>query len=436
MNNTLFVALAAGACLAAPIVHAQNAPAKVGSHLIAKPATPSNDGRDQASHLTKDEERFFRNAVQLTFSDRFLRAGESYFNADGSWIIFQGVERPKTVEGQPAPEPDKFYSMYVAQIDRDEQGKIRGLDNITRISPPGSANTCGWFAQDGRHVIYGSTIVPPSNEDPSGFQVKSRQYVWQFPKEMEIVEQEIFDPANPDRVFAEAPLKAIFERPAYDAECSLTRDGRFVLHTQVREGSEPADGDLFIYDRASNTQMPIVTANGYDGGPFFSPDEKWICYRSDRKGDNMLQLYVAELTREKLADGTEGPTGLKKEYPLTANPFVNWAPFWHPSQKFLVYASSQAGGTGAEAHSNYEVYAIPLNLDLIRMGQDPTKIEPMRLTFTPGADLLPAFSNDGSLMIWTSQRAGLAPGETGKPSSQLWIAEWIGDSEISSAAGK
>lgn len=443
MKTTPLVALAAGASFA---FFSAAAMAQSGSNLTARPAAAPasapaadspqhNDGAPNAAEMSREEERFFRNAVQLTFPDRFLRAGESYFNADATWIIFQGIERPQAVEGQPAPQPDSFYSMYVAKLDRDAQGTIRGLTHITRISPPGSANTCGWFSHDGRHVIYGSTIGAPSNESPSGFQVKSRQYVWQFPKEMQIVQQEVFDPANPDQVRADAPLQPVFDRNGYDAECSLTRDGRFVLHTQVRDGSEPADGDLYIYDRQTNTQIPVVTADGYDGGPFYSPDQKWICYRSDRKGDNLLQLYVAELITEKLADGGEGPIGIKKEYPLTSNPYVNWAPFWHPSQKFLVYSSSQAGGTGPQAHSNYETYAIPLNLDLIRMGKDATSIEPIRITFAPGADLLPAFSDDGKLMIWTSQRGGGTEGG-GRPSSQLWIAEWIGDSVIESAGAK
>lgn len=437
MSKTLRLVLAAGVSFA----FVSNATlAQSGANLTARPAAPATpadpaaDRAAQAERMAQEEARFFRNAVQLTFPDRFLRAGESYFSPDANWIVFQGIERPHAVEGQPAPEPERFYAMYVARLVRDDASKITGLDTITRISPPGSANTCGWFSHDGLKVIYGSTIGAPTNESPSGFQVKSRQYVWQFPKEMEIVEQAIFDAAKPGHVNADAPLTPIFVRDAYDAECSLTRDGRFVLHTQIRETSEPADGDLYIYDRTTNTQIPIVTADGYDGGPFFSPDEKWICYRSDRKSDSLLQLYVAELVTAKLADGSDGPVGLKHEYPVTSNQFVNWAPFWHPSQTFLVYSSSQAGGTDpATAHSNYETYAIPLNLNLVRMGQDATAIEPVRITHAPGADLLPAFSHDGALMIWTSQRGGGTEGG-GRPSSQLWIAEWIGDSAINSAA--
>lgn len=409
--------------------------AQDGTNPTTPPHAPLHVSDATPIDIAKEEGRFFRNPVQLTFPDRFLRAGESYFNPDATWIIFQGIERPQPTLDQPAPAPESFYAMYVAKLERDPTGTITSLSHVTRISPPGSANTCGWFSHDGRHVIYGSTIIPPTNESPSGFQVRARQYVWNFPKEMEIVEQEIFDPAIPDHVRADAPLKPIFERDAYDAECSLTRDGRYLLHTQVRQGSEPADGDLYIFDRVTNTHLPIVTADGYDGGPFFSPDQKWICYRSDRIGNKLLQLYIAELSTERLADGGKGPIGLKKEHPLTANEFVNWAPFWHPSQKFLVYSTNQAGGTGDNAHVAYDTYAIPLNLDLIRMGQDATQIQPIRITYAEGADLLPAFSDDGKLMIWTSQRGGAGQGG-GRPSSQLWIAEWIGDSHISPSAAK
>jgi Tol biopolymer transport system component len=45
--------------------------------------------------------------------------------------------------------------------------------------------------------------------------------------------------------------------------------------------------------------------------------------------------------------------------------------------------------------------------------------EPLRLTDHPGADVLPAFSPDGSLLLWTASRDD-GGGRT--PSSQLWAA--------------
>jgi hypothetical protein len=44
---------------------------------------------------------------------------------------------------------------------------------------------------------------------------------------------------------------------------------------------------------------------------------------------------------------------------------------------------------------------------------------PLRLTDHPGADVLPAFSPDGTLLMWTASR-DTAGGRT--PASQLWVA--------------
>jgi Tol biopolymer transport system component len=46
-----------------------------------------------------------------------------------------------------------------------------------------------------------------------------------------------------------------------------------------------------------------------------------------------------------------------------------------------------------------------------------------RITHATGFDGLPAFSSDGSWLIFTSQRAGPRPGEQ-RPTSQVWAARW------------
>ena len=63
----------------------------------------------------------------------------------------------------------------------------------------------------------------------------------------------------------------------------------------------------------------LTNAPGYDGGPFISPDGKWVVFRSDRKKAEFLQIY---------AIGIDG----KNEMALTDNIGVNWAPYWHPEQ--------------------------------------------------------------------------------------------------------
>lgn len=355
--------------------------------------------------------------VQITHRDRFLKAGEAYFDhaTPPQWIIFQATPVPV-----PGEKEDPFYAMYVAKLKRDESGRITGTDEPVRISPPGSANTCGWFdPKNLSRVIYGSTVGAPGSDQKSGFQVGTRKYVWMFPDEMEIVQQFVFavgggaGSTNYRRGPAREGTKpdVLFSLPNYDAEASFTRDGKFVLYAHVRD--EPTrgrpDADIFIYDMDAKTHTPLVVADGYDGGPFFSPDDKWICYRSDRRGDDLLQLFIAEL------DWKDGkPVGIRREIQVTDDSAVNWAPYWHPSGKFLVYGSS---AVDPMRHSNYEVFAVEIDPE-----KPSASLRQRRITFGSGADVLPVFSDDGKLMMWTAQRGPMMDGEP-KPSSQVWIAE-------------
>lgn len=56
-----------------------------------------------------------------------------------------------------------------------------------------------------------------------------RKYQWMFPSEMEIVLAHLTADDAPV-----ATPTAMFALPNYDAECSFSSDGRFVLYTHVR----------------------------------------------------------------------------------------------------------------------------------------------------------------------------------------------------------
>ena len=352
--------------------------------------------------------------VQLTSRDMFVKAGEAYFDPTTTWVIFQAV--PVADEGTPA---GNHYSMYVARLRRNADGAIVGLDEPILLSEPGSANTCGWFHPTVPGlVLFGSTVVEPSLDEKPGYD--SGRYRWAFPIEMEIVQRyvpEIARDAGVDEVPEEyaacvsAPAP-IFEIPGYTAEGSWSSDGRYLLYAHASvENSEARrpDADIWIYDTKTGEHHEIVGELGYDGGPFFSPDGTAICYRSDRRRDNLLQLFVTELTFDD-----NGAPSAKREIPLTANAEVNWAPFWHPSGKLLIFASSAMG------HTNYEVFSIEFG------DAAPSELATRRVTRATGADVLPVFSPDGSLMMWTAQRGPLAEGEE-RPSSQLWIAKVNGE---------
>jgi len=361
------------------------------------------------------ESSLLTNHVQLTSRDDFTRAGEAYFSPDSNWIVFQAVPVPDA-----GGEPDPFYSMYVAKLIRDGDGKITGAEDPIRISPEGSANTCGWFhpTLDGV-LLYGSTLAPPERDEESGFQVGSRKYVWQFPKEMDVVATVVSEIASPAANVPTTPLP-IFQppRPQYDAECSWSSSGRFVLYAHVREEltQDRQDADIWVYDDATRKHRVLIDADGYDGGPFFSPDDQWICYRSDRALNDLLQLYIAKLAY----DDKGAITGVEREIQITNNRHVDWAPFWHPSGEFLVYGTSEVG------HHNYELFAIHVG-PAMRGETDPAKLPRRRVTHASGADILPVFNADGSLLMWCAQRGPTVEGDE-KPSSQVWIAEVGADS--------
>ena len=353
-------------------------------------------------------ESFLQGIVRMTDPALFSRAGECYFSPDTRWIIFQAVPRADETGGQPR------YSMYVAPVLRDDAGAITGAGQPIRISAPGSANTCGWFhpALPGV-VLFGSTIAPPEARVASGYSRDKSTYTWDFPREMEVVTRTVrqivdsagLNPALHAELLARPDVDAavpMFVRDGYDAEGSWSPDGRFVLWTAVHP--DTGDGDIWVREVATDRVIPLVVAPGYDGGPFFSPDGKRICYRSDRRGDDLLQVFVSDL----VFDDRGVPIAIASETQLTADEHVNWGPFWHPSGAYLVFATSKV------SHRNYEVFAVAS-----RAPADGSTPESVRVTHADGFDGLPVFSPDGAWMMWTGQRELDAAGNR---SSQIYCA--------------
>ncbi|MGA0287469.1 MAG: hypothetical protein ACO3P9_08780 [Phycisphaerales bacterium] len=373
----------------------------------ADPPTSESSQRDLASTPAwVDAERdVLRNHRQLTFPDRFVKAGEAYFSPDMRQVVFQAIERP---EGDAAP--DEFYAMFVADFDLDEGGRISGLSNVRRLSPPGSANTCGWFhPADPHRVLFGSTITSPTESAPPGYQRGTGRYRWMFPPGMRIVEADL---RTADGTAGSLKLLA-GDGDAYVAEGSWSADGRELLYCSLKSGQ----GDLVVKNLDSGEEIAIVAVPGYDGGPFFSPDGDRICYRSDRHGNNLLQIFVAELDR----DDAGRIRGVRREHQVTDNDDVNWAPYWHPGGRHLAFASS------AEGHRNYEVFLVDA-ADLADSTPPQARYGTAmrRITDAAGADVLPVFSPDGRFLLWTAQRGDDA-------SSQLWIADFVMDLEAPSA---
>jgi TolB protein len=329
----------------------------------AEPEAPQGGGAKGESDRLSD-------IVQLTRN--FDKAGEAYFSPDMKWIVFEAV-----------PHGQQHYQMYVAQLTY-RGAEIIGAEEPIRISPVPSRNTCGFFSPDGHSMIFSSTAGKEDpNEPAEGYQRGGHNYRWAFPHGMEIYRverwQQKLDTVKPGG-FINLATYPITDNNAYDAEGGYSPDGKWICFTSLRSG----DGDIYVM-HPDGTHVARITNNpGYDGGPFFAPDGKRLVYRSDRKKNDLLQIFVGDLA----FDSQGNITGLKSERQITNDNNVNWGPYWHPDGQHLIYSTSKHG------HTNYELYV---------MRDDGS--HPIRITYTDGADILPVFSNDGKYLMWTSKRA-------------------------------
>ncbi len=332
---------------------------------LALAADPAPWEQQESAHL--------KNIKQLTHD--FLRAGEGYFSPDKKQIIFQAEEKGT---GNP------FYQIFVMDL---ATGKTR------RVSPGVGKTTCSFFSPDGKKIIFASTHRDPDAKKHYAAEYKLREeeqktrkrrrYVWDFDPYMDIYEV----PADLSR-----EPRPLTTAKGYDAEGSYSPDGKHIVFCSNREGEK--DLQLYIMDADGKNVRRLTNAPGcYNGGPFFSPDGKKVIFRSDRKKADHLQLYVINV------DGT-GEKALTDDLN-----WVQWGPYWYRDSKHIVYA-------GAD-HSNPMMRP---NYDLYWMNIETGK--KARLTYFPGADVLPVFSPDYKQLMWTSTR-------NDAHTSQLYLADFI-----------
>ena len=148
---------------------------------------------------------------------------------------------------------------------------------------------------------------------------------------------------------------------------------------------------------------------GYDGGPFWSYDGKKIVYRAYHPQTEAEKRDYLSLLRENLIRPTTLDLWMmdddgKNKTQVTRNGKANFAPFFFPDGKRIIFASNMDDPKGR----NFELYIIRI---------DGTGLE--RVTYNETFDGFPMFSPDGKKLVFASNRHDEKPGET-----NIFIADW------------
>lgn len=343
----------------------------LGSAITATlPATPTE----------RAETDLLGGARQLVFQG--ARSGEGYFSADGRRMIFQSERE--------ADNP--FYQIYVLDLESGE---------TERVSPGYGKTTCGWLHPDGARALFASTHEEPTARDEMQAELdfrasgEQRRYSWDYDEAYEIYDTELGSGAYRNLTGARG----------YDAEGAYAPDGSKIVFASNRlayEGTLSDEDratlerdpsyfmDLYIMDADGSNPTRLTDEPGYDGGPFFSPDGERIVWRHFNEEGTLADVW------------TMRPDGSDKRR-ITDFGAMSWAPFYHPSGDYIAFTSSKEG------FDNFELYVVDAE------GEG----EPVRVTFTAGADVLPVFTPDGDQLVWSTTRGGAAGA-----GSQLWIADW------------
>jgi Tol biopolymer transport system component len=344
--------------------------AAIGLSTIVTAAEPRPGKSPSDSQAASQEAKYISNIRQVTFG--LPRAGEGYFSPDGTEIVYQAY-----------PIGYPFYQIYVQKLDERVP---------RRISPGRGRTTCSYFSPDGQQILFASAHTNP---DLAHIELKARKlaaagghrrYEWAFDQHMDIYVCRHDGTA----------LKRLTNEAGYDAEGSYSSDGKQIVFTSTRDG----DPDLYIMNADGSNVRQLTDVDGYDGGPFFSPDKKWVIFRSDRQKEHMLQVFAISVNG-------------KHEVQLTNDlNTVNWAPYFHPSGKYIIWA--RADYSRGPRFANFDLFTLDIKFDDTSF--QGSKLT--RVTYDEKADVLPVFSPDGKKLMWTSTR-------TAGGSSQLWIADWL-----------
>lgn len=332
------------------------------------------------------EETHLADVKQLTLSGE---NAEAYWAFGGRELVLQS----RTGDN----DCDRIYRMPLSSVLGLPEGGRETVPPFVPVSSGKGATTCSYFMPGDQQVIYASTHLggdacPPKPDHSQG-------YVWALYDSYDIFKSD-GDGKNVVR---------LTDTPGYDAEATVCGKDGSIVFTSLRDG----DIELYRMDADGKNVKRLTNAPGYDGGAFFNADCSKIVWRASRPKPgkqlddykrllaqspplvrpSKLELYVAN------ADGSDAQQ-------ITYLDAASFAPYWHPSQKRLLFSTNYGDPKGRE----FDIWGVNI---------DGTGLE--RITYAGGFDGFPMFSPDGSLLAFASNRAT----EPGKHDTNVFLAKWV-----------
>ena len=269
--------------------------------------------------------------------------------------------------------------------------------SFKRVSSGKGRTTCAFFLPDGKHIIYASTHLDadtcPPIPDKSKF---GNRYIWPIYKSFDI----FLADTNGNIV------KRLTSTPGYDAEGTLSPDGKKMIFTSMRDG----DLDLYIMDLKTEKVKRITNTLGYDGGAWFSRDGEKIIWRASRPTtpeevadykDLLNKGFVAPTQMEVFTANADG-TNVQQ---MTSLGQSNWAPNFLPDSKTIIFCSNHEYKRGFPFNM-YLIYEKGNNLEKVSNGKS--------------FDAFPMFSPDGKRIVFSSNR-----NNGGTHDTNIFIADWV-----------
>ncbi|HEY6387476.1 MAG TPA: S9 family peptidase [Candidatus Acidoferrum sp.] len=357
----------------------------------------------------------------ITFDDmiQMHRVGEAQLSPDGKWVAYTvstpdldanravsniwimptagGTSLQLTQSGHdssPVWSPNGKMLAFLSSRSGDSQVYLLSMDGgeakpLTHLST--GADIVKW-SPDGKTIAFTSGVYPDCKDDACNSarnagkeKDKVKAHVaehllyrhwthWNEGKRSHLFVVPADDSGNPRDLTAGANYDVPPDERGGPSDLNFSPDSKEICFTAVADPVEAisTNGDLFVVPVAGGEVKQITTQPGFDGGPAYSPDEKYIAYHAQ-----LTPEYESDRWRVMLYDRATGKIeNLSEGFDRSANELT-----WSADSKTIYFT--------AEDETLQPIYAMAP-----RPGDAPKKL------IASGYDLGISLSSDGKTLAF------------------------------------